>query len=626
MKLFPEWIDAQARRTILTLTVSGAALFLSFAVDAGARPFDPAWVAVVLCGAPILLEAGEGLLTRFDIKADVLVSMALVASVAIGEIFAAGEIAWIMTIGALLEDLTVGKARSGIEALVRYAPETACRVTPAGEERIEADEIAAGDTLRIRPGERIPADGVVLSGSTSIDESVMTGESMPVDKMPGDAVLSGTLNRFGAFDMRAEKVGAESSVKRLIRLVESADANRAAIVRLADRWATWVVLAAVTAAMLTWFVTGEIVRSVTILVVFCPCALVLATPTAIVAAIGNATRSGFLVRAGDALERLAGVTKAAFDKTGTLTEGKPEVAEVFAAEVSPESREGLYRLAAAAESPSEHPLGRAIAESWRKAHPGENLPAAKNFEMIPGRGIRTRIDGRAVLVGSRTFMEGEGIRLSEDLLAAARDAAREGETISFVAAEGAALGFIALADRLREAAPAVIRKLDALHVGTLLLTGDRKEAGEHAARTLGIKEMESECLPETKLARMAEASSRGEKIAMVGDGINDAPALKRAYVGIAMGGIGSDAAVEAADIVAVSDRIDEIPHLFRLSRRMMLVIKINLTIAMTVNFIAIVLAIGGWMGPVVGALVHNAGSVLVILHSASLLRWKEGAA
>lgn len=626
MKLFPEWIDAQARRTILTLTVSGAALFLSFAVDAGARPFDPAWVAVVLCGAPILLEAGEGLLTRFDIKADVLVSMALVASVAIGEIFAAGEIAWIMTIGALLEDLTVGKARSGIEALVRYAPETACRVTPAGEERIEADEIAAGDTLRIRPGERIPADGVVLSGSTSIDESVMTGESMPVDKMPGDAVLSGTLNRFGAFDMRAEKVGADSSVKRLIRLVESADANRAAIVRLADRWATWVVLAAVTAAMLTWFVTGEIVRSVTILVVFCPCALVLATPTAIVAAIGNATRSGFLVRAGDALERLAGVTKAAFDKTGTLTEGKPEVAEVFAAEDSPESREGLYRLAAAAESPSEHPLGRAIAESWRKAHPGENLPAAKNFEMIPGRGIRTRIDGRAVLVGSRTFMEGEGIRLSEDLLAAARDAAREGETISFVAAEGAALGFIALADRLREAAPAVIRKLDALHVDTLLLTGDRKEAGEHAARTLGIKEVESECLPEKKLARMAEASSRGEKIAMVGDGINDAPALKRAYVGIAMGGIGSDAAVEAADIVAVSDRIDEIPHLFRLSRRMMLVIKINLTIAMTVNFIAIVLAIGGWMGPVVGALVHNAGSVLVILHSASLLRWKEGAA
>ena len=623
MKLFPEWIDAQARRTILTLTVSGAALFLSFAVDAGARPFDPAWVAVVLCGAPILLEAGEGLLTRFDIKADVLVSMALVASVAIGEIFAAGEIAWIMTIGALLEDLTVGKARSGIEALVRYAPETACRVTPAGEERIEADEIAAGDTLRIRPGERIPADGVVLSGSTSIDESVMTGESMPVDKMPGDAVLSGTLNRFGAFDMRAEKVGADSSVKRLIRLVESADANRAAIVRLADRWATWVVLAAVTAAMLTWFVTGEIVRSVTILVVFCPCALVLATPTAIVAAIGNATRSGFLVRAGDALERLAGVTKAAFDKTGTLTEGKPEVAEVFAAEDSPESREEVYRLAAAAESPSEHPLGRAIAESWRKAHPDGNLPAAKNFEMIPGRGIRTRIDGRTVLVGSRTFMEGEGIRLSEDLLAAARNAAREGETISFVAAEGAALGFIALADRLREAAPAVIRKLDALHVGTLLLTGDRKEAGEHAARTLGIKEVESECLPEKKLARMAEASSRDEKIAMVGDGINDAPALKRAYVGIAMGGIGSDAAVEAADIVAVSDRIDEIPHLFRLSRRMMLVIKINLTIAMTVNFIAIVLAIGGWMGPVVGALVHNAGSVLVILHSASLLRWKS---
>ena len=623
MKLFPEWIDTEARRTILFLVISGISLLLSFALDVSSWPFDPAWIAVVLCGAPILLEAGEGLFTRFDIKADVLVSMALVASVAIGEIFAAGEIAWIMTIGALLEDLTVGKARSGIESLVKYAPQTACRVTDTGEKRIAADDIQVGDRLRIRPGERIPADGIILTGSTSIDESVMTGESMPVDKLPGDAVVSGTLNRFGAFDMCAEKVGAESSVKRLIRLVESSDANRAEIVHLADRWATWVVIAAVTAAILTWFVTGEIVRSVTILVVFCPCALVLATPTAIVAAIGNATRHGFLVRAGDALERLAEVTKAAFDKTGTLTEGKPEVAQVHAEEGTVEAYERLYRLAAAAEAPSEHPLGRAIVESWREDELAEDLPAAEDFEMVPGRGIRARVDGRTILVGSLTFLESEGIRLSESLIDAAREAAREGETISFVSEDGRALGFIALADRLREAAPAVIRGLGELRVDTLLLTGDRKEAAEHAARMLGIREIEAECLPETKLARMAEASAKGEKIAMVGDGINDAPALKRAHTGIAMGGIGSDAAIEAADIVAVSDRIDEIPHLFRLSRRMMLVIKANLTIAMTVNFIAIILAMGGWMGPVVGALVHNAGSVLVILHSASLLRWKS---
>ena len=289
----PQWIDAEARRTIIFLIISGAALAASMFAQGCGLPLDPAWVAIVLCGIPILKEAAVGLVKRFDIKADVLVSLALIASVVIGEIFAAGEIAWIMTIGSLLEELTVEKARAGIAELVELSPETARVVKDAREVVIAADDVAAGDILRVLPGEKIPADGVVLEGATAVDESVMTGESMPVDKTPGEAVMSGTINRFGTFLMRADKVGSESSVKRLIALVESADAGHAKIVRLADRWATWIVVGALLSAAATWFVTGEVVRAVTILVVFCPCALVLATPTAVMAAIGNATRRGF---------------------------------------------------------------------------------------------------------------------------------------------------------------------------------------------------------------------------------------------------------------------------------------------------------------------------------------------
>ena len=315
------------RRDITFLALGGGSLLLSFFAPA-ALPVNPAWLAILLCGAPIVREAAVGLFTRFDIKADVLVSLALLASVAIGEIFAAGEIAFIMQLGSLLEERTVAKARAGIEKLVRLTPRTARRVTAAGEESIPAEAVAVGDRLRVLPGETIPVDGVVRAGQTSVNQAVMTGESLPVDKGPGDEVFSGTVNQFGSFEMEAARVGEDSSIQRMIRLVQSADAGKAKIVGLADRWATWIVVAALASAALTWLLSGQVIRAVTILVVFCPCALVLATPTAIMAAIGNATRHSFLVREGDALERLAQVGKAAFDKTGTLTRGVPEVTAV----------------------------------------------------------------------------------------------------------------------------------------------------------------------------------------------------------------------------------------------------------------------------------------------------------
>ena len=381
----PDWIDADARRTLLFLLISGVALALSFFPAAAALPFDPSWVAIVLCGLPILKEAAEGLFTRFDIKADVLVSMALIASVVIGETFAAGEIAWIMTIGSLLEELTVEKARAGVAELAKLSPEKARVIRDGVETVVPAGDVLTGDLVRVLPGEKIPADGVLLEGATAIDESVMTGEPMPVDKKPGDELLSGTINRFGSFVMRATDVGEKSAVNRLIELVKSADAGRAKIVRLADRWATWIVVGALVSAAGTWFVTGEVVRAVTILVVFCPCALVLATPTAVMAAIGNATRRGFLVRAGDALERLSYVTKVAFDKTGTLTEGRPSVARTVA--LAPRTDADLLRLAGALERLSEHPLGKAIAAHAEKTLGPTELPAADDFRMIPGVGV-----------------------------------------------------------------------------------------------------------------------------------------------------------------------------------------------------------------------------------------------
>ena len=283
------------KKDITLLVLSGISLVLSL-VGVLRLPFDIAWVAIILCGAPIILEAIIGFITAFDIKADVLVSLALIASVCIGEDFAAGEVAFIMQIGALLEDLTVAKARAGIEKLVQLTPQTARIMEDNHEKVIPADQVKQGNRIRVLPGESIPVDGIILSGHTSVNQAIMTGESLPVDKTVGDEVSSGTVNQFGAFEMEATRVGEDSSIQRMIKLVQSADADKAKIVGIADKWATWIVIIALSAAALTWMISGQILRAVTILVVFCPCALVLATPTAIMAAIGNATRHGFLVR------------------------------------------------------------------------------------------------------------------------------------------------------------------------------------------------------------------------------------------------------------------------------------------------------------------------------------------
>ena len=598
------------KKDITFLVISAIALVISM-TGAIKLPFDAAYIAIVLCGIPIILEAVIGLVTAFDIKADVLVSIALIASVIIGETFAAGEVAFIMQLGALLEELTVAKAREGIEKLVHLTPQTARIIKDGKEIIVPAEQVKIDDIIRVLPGETIPVDGIIISGTTSINQAVMTGESLPVDKTVGDDVSSGTVNQFGSFDMKASRVGEDSSIQRMIKLVQSADAGKAKIVGLADRWTVWIVVAALSASVITYLVTGQIIRSVTILVVFCPCSLVLAMPTAIMAAIGNSTKYGFFVREGDALERLAKVSKITFDKTGTLTNGNLVVTDVYTSGKE-YAKNDIYRLAAGIEARSEHPLGKAVVCCYKNSV-DNNIPDVDNFEMIPGRGV----------IGNIEMLKERTINISDDYKHAADKFLKEGNSVVYVAVNRNVEGLIVLADTIRKDSANMIDSITALGVTSVLLTGDNENTAAHIAKQLHIKDVHAGCLPENKMNWIDKYQSENEQVCMIGDGVNDAPSLKKAYVGIAMGGIGSDIAIDAADIALVNDDIKELPHLVGLSRKIMRTIKYNLTFSMILNFVAIVFAITGKLNPVVGALVHNAGSVTVIINSALLLKWRS---
>lgn len=612
------------KRTVIFLLLSLPALILSFfhfGIPIGQLNIDPAWIAIFLCGIPIVKGAIVGLMKDFDIKADVLVSIALIASILIGEIFAAGEIALIMAIGAFLEELTVAKARAGIEKLVHLTPTTARIISNNQESIVSAEQVQIGDVIRVLAGETIAVDGVILKGDTSINQAVLTGESLPVDKGIGDEVYSGTVNQFGSFDMVAKKVGEDSSLQRMVSLVESSDASKAKIVGLADRFATWVVVIALLSAAITWLITGEIIRSVTILVVFCPCALILATPTAIIAGIGNATKSGILIREGDALERLAQVKCIAFDKTGTLTFGKPTVTQIHSIDHHLDNT-SLLALAASVELRSEHPLGKAIVSDYLKTQV-KPLQQPDEFRLIPGKGVIARIAEDEIIAGNEVLLEDYGVNLTKELIQTARKAKSNGSTVIYLARNFAPIGLIVLSDILRPEVPKTIKAIHESNVRTVLLTGDSQSAAAYIADTAGITFLRGNCLPENKLEEITLYQTNNEPVCMVGDGINDAPSLKLAHVGIAMGGIGSDIAIEAADIVLIGDDIKEIPHLLKLAKKTMKTIKVNLVASMILNFVAVILAITGSINPVLGALVHNVGSVAVIINSSLLLKWRN---
>lgn len=583
-----------------------------------AVPVDPAWISVVVCGVPLLYLAicriihNKGM---SKISSALLISIAMIAAIAIGDIFAAGEVAFIMAIGAILESKTTERSRKCLKELISLAPQQGRRINNGREEMMNVEDIKTGYILRVLPGETIPVDGKIINGNTSVDQAVMTGESLPADKGVGDSVFCGTINCFGAIDIEATSVGEDSSLQKLIRLVRNAENKQAPIQRIADKWATWLVPAASLIAVAAYLVTQDIVRSVTILVVFCPCALVLATPTAIMAAIGRAAKRGIIIKSGEAHEKMGKADTIAFDKTGTLTFGKLIVSDIISFSGDLNERE-LLVLTASAESRSEHPLGKAIAVYARERD--LVLADAEGFRMEAGKGIYANVSGRDLLCGNEKYMKENGVGIPQQVaytLSVLRD---QGKASILVAADGVCVGVIGLSDVLRPAANEMVAELHEMGTQTLLLTGDNRRTADYFAKQADIASVRAELLPEEKVKNILQLQQMGKSVCMIGDGVNDAPAPKAASVGVAMGVMGSDIAVEAADIALMSDDLLQITYLKRLSNAAINTIKLGISLSLLINFASIVLSFIGWLTPVTGALVHNAGSILVVLNAALL--------
>lgn len=601
--------------TIISGVFLAASLILSLCgIDS---PIDPAWVSLVISGIPLVRNAVWKILNLkgiSKISSALLISIAMLAAIIIGDLFAAAEVAFIMAIGEILEDKTTERARKGLKNLISLAPTQGRRISGDTEEMITAEEIRRGDILRILPGETIPVDGEIISGETSIDQSIMTGESLPVDKTVGDSVFCGTINRFGAVDIRATEVGEDSSLQRLIAMVRAAEDKKAPMQRIADKWASYLVPLALLLAIIAYIVKSDIVVAVTILVVFCPCALVLATPTAIMAAIGQATKHGVIIKSGEALEKMGKVDTIAFDKTGTLTFGKLKVSDIIPLDGS--STSSLLSIAAAAEQLSEHPLGKAIVVEAKEK--SIEISACENFVMTAGRGVSAVIEGHTVACGNEKYLAGSGVALddtaSEHLIALRS----QGKASVLVARDGICIGIIALSDTLRPETGKMVNRLKDEGVRCVLLTGDNTSAAHYFAQQVGIDEVCAELLPEEKVNAITQLQQAGRKICMIGDGVNDAPALKTADVGAAMGSVGSDIAVDAADIALIGDDISKIPYLKRLSNATARTIKFSISLSLIINLLAIVLSFMEVLTPTTGALVHNAGSCFVVLIAALL--------
>lgn len=589
-----------------------AVIFMILGIDTPIY-LNPAWGAVIISGIPMLLLALTRLIREKWISSALLIAIAMVASLLIGEIFAAGEVAWIMALGALLEDWTVERAKKGLRNLINLTPQTGRRIVDGKEEMISVDEIKIGDTLRILPGESVPVDGEIINGTSSLDQSIMTGESLPSDKDVGDEVFCGTMNLYGAIDIKATSLGENSSLQKLIDLVKAADEKQAPTQRIADKWATWLVPVALIIAIAAWLITGNIERGVTVLVVFCPCALILATPTAIMAAIGQATKYGVLIKSGEALETLGGLNTLVFDKTGTLTYGNLAVSDIISLKDDLDEMDVL-NIVASCEELSEHPLAKAVLDKAKEVE--IDIEEPQDFKMFPGKGVSCKNSYGQVYAGNSKFLSGNNIDFNVD--SELNQLKHEGKASIIVALNDGVVGLIGLSDVIREDSKNMIENLHELGTETILLTGDNTETANYFASQVGIGKVYGNLLPQEKLDWIEKLKSEGKKVCMIGDGVNDAPALKTADVSVAMGSVGSDVAIEAADIALLGDDIGKIPYLKKLSNSTLFTIKANIIISMTINAVAIVCSVLGLLNPVTGAIVHNAGSCLVVLNAALL--------
>lgn len=620
MAVIRKFREDDSFRTICLTAVSGVFLLASILGWLRQSPVDPAWAAILLCGIPIVYGAVKGLVTEFDVTADVLVAIALVAAVVIGEYFAAGEVAFIMQLGKVLEDMTAGKTKKSLHALMKLSPQKACIKTPDGETILLASQVKPGHVILVRPGEVIPADGRIIRGSTSVDQSVMTGESVPTEKAAGDQVYQGTVNQQGVIEIEAGSAGNDTSLQKMIQLVAQAEEDKAPIVRLADKWARILVPVALSLALIIFLVTKDIYRAVTALVVFCPCSLILATPAAMMAAIGNATKKGILIKSGAAVEAASKMDTLVTDKTGTLTYGRLQVKDIIALDSSLQT-DRLLEIIASAEKFSEHPVGKAVQAYCKDKGIAVNDP--ESFEMWPGKGITARVDGHDVLIGEK-IIRPDILQKAPEAIALMEKVQQDGKTVLPVTMDGRLIGLVSLADALRVEAKGVMEELRKEGIkNIIMLTGDNRAVAYAIGTAAGITEIYASQLPEDKVRFIRALTGKGNTVGMVGDGINDAPSLASASVGIVMGAIGSGVAMEAADVALMSDDLNKLPTFLRICRKTKKRIVMNIILSMLLNFSAIILAGFGLLTPVTAAIVHNFGSVFVVVSSALLLAYKE---
>ncbi len=604
------------------ITVANVLLLLiGFALQLTGYPGVGKWfylASALVGGSPIFKLAAVNVFTRFDLTAGVMVSIAMIAAIIIGEYSAAALVAFMMLVGEMLENFTMARADNALNELSSLVPETVTLLRDGREVATPALAVRPGDVVLVRPGGRVPVDGQVLRGHAALDQSAITGESLPIDKMPGDAVFAGTLCSGGALEVRATQVGEETTLGNMIRLVRDARATQAPVQRIANKYAQYLIPIAISIAIIVYLLTGEIVRAITVLIVICPCALVLATPTALVAAIGNAARRGVLVKHGTAMEQIGRVDVVAFDKTGTLTLGEPRVMKTVP--LNGLGDRELLRLAASAERLSEHPLARAIVSAAQEQ--GIEMQLPDDFETLPGHGVRARVDGRLVMIGDGMLAKAN-VKVGATALAETQDHAAQGQKVIPVAVDDEVVGLLVLADSVRPESRAAVARLKALGIKeTVLISGDNAKVAEGVAQALGVDRVHANALPQAKLDLIRAYQAQGQRVAFVGDGVNDAPALAAADIGIAMGAAGTAVAMETADIVLLTDQLDRVPFLVELSRGGLGVIRNNVIFSMSWNVLAVLLSGFGVIGPVFGAVMHELSALPVVANSARLINWQ----
>lgn len=574
--------------------------------------------ATLVGGGPIFLLAARGIMKR-DLTAGVMVSVAMIAALLIGEYSAAAIVAFMMMFGEMLENFTMARANAALKNLARLIPNFVTLLRDGQTTALSIEQVRVGDTLLVRNGERVPVDGVIRNGQAALDESTITGEAVPVDKTIGDTVFAGTLNTAGTLEIQAQKLGRDTTLGTIVKLVEEAQKSQAPVQRLANKYAQYLVPITFSIAALVYVLTGEVVRAVTILVVVCPCALVLATPTALVAAIGNAARKNVIVKTGASIEALGKVDCVAFDKTGTLTLGKPSVTNVVALDsLTPDQ---ILTFAATAENCSEHPLGKAIVEHAR----ARGLPFAvpHETEVLTGFGVRAKSNGHEIFIGNREWLSNSGMT-SEDHTAQIAELEARGHTVIPVVVNREMVGVITLADQVRPEAQSALRALKAVGIKkTVLISGDNTVTVKNVATQLGVNEYHAQVLPAQKLEIIKQLQKQGLRVAYVGDGVNDAPALATADVGIAMGVAGTDVAIETAGIALMNDDMRNLPHLIALARESLRTIRGNVAFSLSMNVLAVGLSFFGIIGPALGALMHEFSALPVLVYSARLVAYKS---